>query len=218
MPKKWPKEKATFNEDYEEATRRIPKRIKQKFIRRSKRARKGGYYSHTREWFEKNVPLDPKILQKRLDGSQEYQRLQRILATRPSERKRAMATVIYNRDLPPVRIRMDEIQAKINPIVDQLCKLDAAMRREIQKAEFVKFRAKTVVPESDKSIHRKIAMAVRRIADGVRRQLFESNRIELRKNQGYWNYIEKKYGPKKTKEGSATVNPLQEEPHTDDTH
>lgn len=187
------KEEENFDADYDEAALRSDRAFKKKFGAFTKRGKKGGHYSYTDKTLRQKVVLNPEAVQKALQRSPEYNRLQRLIKTPIAVRTKKLRDRIREQELPHVRAQMKALQAKIEPVVEQLCRMDTQMKRLISRANYILFKSGNTKAENNQQLRRKLANVVKKVTEGMRRQQYEKNRKELRRLHGYWDFLDKKY-------------------------
>ncbi|MEO6589834.1 MAG: hypothetical protein ABIP06_11065 [Pyrinomonadaceae bacterium] len=187
------KEEGNLDADYDEAALRSDKKFRKKFGKSTRRGTKGGHYAYRDKTLKAKVVLDPVVLEAALNKNKEYRSLQAQLKTPIEQRQKLLKEKILKRELPGLRVQMNVLQKKIEPLVEQLCKLDTQMKRLQSRADYLIFKAKTATPDTKPVIHRRIALVVKRISESMRRSLYENNRKELRRLHGFWDYVGKKY-------------------------
>lgn len=177
--------------------------LKQRKLKRSQaRSNAGtfeGRYRYKKKWLMRKADLDPAAIAKRLENDQELQRLRLMLRAPRSGIRTKMSRAFYAAESPRIIAKMQAIQAELEPHINAVIHLDRKMRHQLGELEFIRFRSRRILAPLQRQIQAKIAMRIKRITIGMARQKVETDRHKLRKSQGFWGYIEKKFAPLKPK-------------------
>jgi len=147
----------------------------------------GQHYKFRPGWLKRKVVVPPEVINERVNSDDEIKELREWLAMSMAERKRRAKKAFLAVHEGPARLKVLEIQAEIDPVVEKIVVLDRKMRQALQSLHQILYESNHLAPPHDVDLRNKIKVRTREIVDATLRQFAEYETAQVRIIHDRWN-------------------------------